>query len=169
MAYEIALADSTGLDAALARGATSARLWLGSRRHEVALTAAGEAHEVRCDGEVAAAWVAVAGDTVFVHAFGRAWELSVVDPAERARAEAEGADAATAPMPGTVVSVAVAAGDAVRPGQVLLVIESMKMQSEIIATRAGTVARIALDVGASFDRGAVLVDLEPQTDADGEG
>jgi biotin carboxyl carrier protein len=161
MAYEIALGDSSGLDAALARGATSARLWLGGREHEVALTPDGDAYEVRCDGELADAWVAVAGDSVFVHAFGRAWELSVVDPAERARAEAEGADTAIAPMPGTVVSVAVAPGDAVHAGQVLVVIESMKMQSEIVASRDGVVARIALEVGESFDRGAALVDLEP--------
>jgi len=99
---------------------------------------------------------------VFVHAFGRAWELTVVDPVERARAAADQADLATAPMPGTVVKVAVEAGDQVSSGQPLVVIESMKMQSEIIATRDGVVDRVFLDVGENFDRGAALVALAPE-------
>ena len=64
-------------------------------------------------------------------------------------------------MPGTVITVAVAPGDAVTTGQPLVVIESMKMQSEIVAWRDGVVERVHLRVGDTFDRGAGLVELEP--------
>jgi biotin carboxyl carrier protein len=55
----------------------------------------------------------------------------------------------------------VAAGEEVALGQPLVVIESMKMQSELVATRDGVVARLHLEVGDTFDRGAALVSLEP--------
>jgi biotin carboxyl carrier protein len=68
----------------------------------------------------------------------------------------------TAPMPGTVVSVAVAAGDEVHVGQVLVTIESMKMQSEMTASREGRVERVHREVGETFDRGDALISLEPE-------
>ena len=71
-----------------------------------------------------------------------------------------------APMPGTVINVAVAPGESVTTGQPLVVIESMKMQSEIVAWRDGTVERVHLDVGTTFDRGAALVALEPEQEMD---
>ncbi|RYP87181.1 biotin/lipoyl-binding protein, partial [Nocardioides guangzhouensis] len=77
-----------------------------------------------------------------------------------------------APMPGTVVSVAVAAGDAVRAGQPVLVLEAMKMQHTITAPADGVVTEIPVDAGAQVAAGAVLavVDPEavPQTDAGGD-
>jgi biotin carboxyl carrier protein len=60
-----------------------------------------------------------------------------------------------------VITVAVEPGQAVTAGQPLVVIESMKMQSEIVAWRDGVVERIHLQVGDTFDRGAGLVELEP--------
>jgi biotin carboxyl carrier protein len=64
-------------------------------------------------------------------------------------------------MPGTVVTIAVEPGQLVSTGQPLVVIESMKMQSEIVAWRDGVVERVLLRVGDTFDRGAGLVGLEP--------
>jgi biotin carboxyl carrier protein len=71
-------------------------------------------------------------------------------------------------MPGTVISIAVAAGDEVTAGQTLVVIESMKMQSEMVASRDGRVERIHREVGETFDRGDALVALEPEDDAEKE-
>jgi biotin carboxyl carrier protein len=65
-------------------------------------------------------------------------------------------------MPGTVVEVTVAVGDEVSQGQRLVVIESMKMQSELVAERDGVVASVFRAVGDTFDRGAPLVSLEPE-------
>ena len=88
----------------------------------------------------------------------------MVDPVERLGAGADQVDLATAPMPGMVVRVEVQTGDEVSVGQPLVVIESMKMQSEIAASRDGLVERVFLDVGENFDRGAALVALAPEGD-----
>lgn len=118
---------------------------------EYRLTLGGESHPL---------WVAHDRDTTYVHAFGRAWEIGVSNPAEmRAEASQATASAATAPMPGMVVSVLVAPGDVVEKGQPMVVIESMKMQSEISARRAGTVEAVLVALGESFERGAPLVAL----------
>jgi acetyl/propionyl-CoA carboxylase alpha subunit len=65
-----------------------------------------------------------------------------------------------APMPGTVVEVLAAAGDVVRAGQALLVLEAMKMRQTIAAPAAGAVTEIRVAVGDQVDTGAVLAVVE---------
>jgi biotin carboxyl carrier protein len=62
-------------------------------------------------------------------------------------------------MPGRVVAIKVAPGDSVEPGQVLLVIEAMKMQNEMFADGAGTVDAVLVQLGAAVERGALLMRL----------
>jgi len=62
-----------------------------------------------------------------------------------------------APMPGKVVRVPVAAGESVRAGQPLVVVEAMKMENELRAGRDGTVADVHAREGMSVDAGALLV------------
>ncbi len=62
-------------------------------------------------------------------------------------------------MPGTILSIAVKAGDSVKAGQVLLILEAMKMENEIVAPRDGTVSRVAVTKGASVNTGDLLVVL----------
>ena len=62
-----------------------------------------------------------------------------------------------APMPGTILKVNVKNGDAVKEGQVLVVLEAMKMENEIMAPKDGTVTAVAVQKGASVDTGAPLV------------
>jgi 3-methylcrotonyl-CoA carboxylase alpha subunit len=64
-------------------------------------------------------------------------------------------------MPGVVVSVQATAGQRVREGDALLVIESMKLQMTIVAACAGTVEPLPLAVGQTFQRGAVLAQVKP--------
>lgn len=66
----------------------------------------------------------------------------------------------TAPMPGRVVRVLVAPGDTVEVRQGLVVVEAMKMENELRATRAGRVASVAVAEGQSVDSGALLVVVE---------
>ena len=66
-------------------------------------------------------------------------------------------EAVTAPMPGNILKVNVSAGDTVKEGQVLVVLEAMKMENEIFAPKAGTVAQVLVNKGASVDTGAALV------------
>ncbi len=72
---------------------------------------------------------------------------------------AGGAETITAPMPGTVLDVKVKEGDSVTNGQVLLILEAMKMENEIFAPADGTVTSVNVSVGASVNAGDVLVSL----------
>ena len=66
-------------------------------------------------------------------------------------------EAVNAPMPGNILKVNVKAGDAVKEGQVLCVLEAMKMENEIMAPKAGTVTQVLVSKGSTVDTGAPLV------------
>ena len=68
-------------------------------------------------------------------------------------------EAVNAPMPGVVLRVNVQQGQAVKSGDVLVVLEAMKMENEIVAPKAGTVAQIVAPKGTSVESGAPLVIL----------
>lgn len=78
-------------------------------------------------------------------------------PAAAPKAVVEGGNSVTAPMPGTILDIKVNEGDKVSNGQVLLVLEAMKMENEIMAPADGTVASINVSKGASVNAGDVLV------------
>lgn len=65
-----------------------------------------------------------------------------------------------APMPGTILSVNVSAGQAVKKGDVLCVLEAMKMENEIYAPRDGEVAAVSATKGEAVESGKVLVVLK---------
>ena len=109
--------------------------------------------------------IAARGDDVFVHLDGEAYQLSYEHPLDRLAAQAGGAasDRILAPMPGSIVSVQVAAGDRVQRGQALLLMESMKMETTLTAPRDGVVAAVQFEKGQTFDRDALLLSLEPMS------
>jgi biotin carboxyl carrier protein len=73
---------------------------------------------------------------------------------------AHGAQSIVAPMPGRVVRVLVAAGDAVEARQPLVVIEAMKMENELRSPKAGRVTEVKVSAGAPVEAGRVLVIVE---------
>ena len=70
-----------------------------------------------------------------------------------------GAVSVSAPMPGTILKVNVTVGQAVKKGDVLCVLEAMKMENDIPAPEDGTIASIAVQKGASVNSGDVLVTM----------
>ncbi len=79
-------------------------------------------------------------------------------PAPAAAPQAAG-EVVASPLPGTVLQVKVSAGEAVKAGQLLLIIEAMKMENEVLAPRDGTVAQIVAAKGATVNTGDALVVL----------
>ncbi len=75
-------------------------------------------------------------------------------------APAAGSETISAPMPGTIVSVNVDTGKAVKKGDVLVVLEAMKMENEIKCPRDGVVASVSVNKGDTVDTGAALVALQ---------
>ncbi|MEY4338152.1 MAG: hypothetical protein RLZ14_2 [Actinomycetota bacterium] len=75
--------------------------------------------------------------------------------------EAGRAGSTVAPMPGKVVRMLVAVGDTVAAGQVLLTIEAMKMEHQVVAPAAGTVAEVFVQAGQQLDHGQPLVRVDP--------
>jgi biotin carboxyl carrier protein len=77
----------------------------------------------------------------------------------RAVTASAGATAITSPLPGTVAAVRVAEGDTVEPGQLLLLLEAMKMEHRITATASGTVKRVAVRHGDQVREGDLLIEV----------
>jgi acetyl-CoA/propionyl-CoA carboxylase biotin carboxyl carrier protein len=75
-------------------------------------------------------------------------------------AGAGGSDAVVSPMQGTVLSVAVADGDEVEAGQVICIVEAMKMENEVHAHRAGTVRSLSVEAGQPVTTGQVICTIE---------
>ena len=79
-------------------------------------------------------------------------------PAPKAAAPA-GATTVEAPMPGKILNIKVSEGQAVKFGEVVVIMEAMKMETEIVAPADGTVAQILVKAGDAVDTGAALVTL----------
>ncbi len=76
-------------------------------------------------------------------------------PAPAAAAPA-GAETINAPMPGNILKITAAQGQKVNEGDVIMILEAMKMENEIVATKSGTIAQIVVAKGATVDTGAAL-------------
>ena len=66
---------------------------------------------------------------------------------------------ASSPMPGKILAVKANVGDSVKKGQVILILEAMKMENEVVAPEDGTIASIDVTVGASVESGDTLATL----------
>jgi biotin carboxyl carrier protein len=159
----------------------------GKKKRVVEFERKGEARHIAIDGKpVNADAVQVSPNAVSVTLDGQSFEIhltrsadgkmklrcgphefsaEVIDPRawrgrKQGNLEVEGRQEIVAPMPGKVVRLLVAAGDAVEAGQGLLVVEAMKMQNEIRSPKNGKVERMLAREGQAVNAGEVLAWVE---------
>jgi acetyl-CoA/propionyl-CoA carboxylase biotin carboxyl carrier protein len=101
------------------------------------------------------------GDVTRLGLDGRAWGFRDEAALLRERAD-DAAGSLSAPMPGSVLLVHAGVGDDVAAGDVLVVLESMKMELQLVAPASGSVARVAVAVGDRVASGQLLVELDPK-------
>lgn len=105
-------------------------------------------------------WAKV-GRRIWLHLDGRTYSLERSAAVSAASAAVgSGESILRAPMPGQLRELLVAEGDQVESGQLLMLLEAMKMEIRIQAPRAGVIAQIAVQAGDSVEKDQILVELE---------
>jgi glutaconyl-CoA/methylmalonyl-CoA decarboxylase subunit gamma len=122
------------------------------------ITVNGQSYDVTVEEHGAATAVAPAAPARAPQAAAAPAPAARPAPAAPAKAGA-GAAQVRAPMPGTLLSYKVAAGQAIKAGEVVLILEAMKMENEIVSPVDGVVAALCSSEGASVNTGDVLVEL----------
>lgn len=115
---------------------------------------------VEHDGRVSRLFAAADGDTRWVFDRGQVFVFTVEPDGGTRRRAATHQGALAAPMPATVVRIDVRAGDAVTKGQILIVLEAMKMELPVRAPGNATVAAVHCREGELVQPGVSLIDLE---------
>lgn len=144
------------------RASSSGAVWTiahDGTHYQAALLAEDGKHLLRC-GDLTcpvSVWTQPAAVTVVLG--GVTHGFDIIDPLAPPRTESAGAGRVMAPIPGRVVSILVQPGDTVARGQVLVVVEAMKMELTLTAPEAGTVAAVNCAVGDMVEEGRDLVDF----------
>ena len=86
--------------------------------------------------------------------------LSIKDISNSSQVHSEGTGEIKSPLPGTIIEIHVHCGDIVKEGQTVAVLETMKMENEIMAPAAGKVKKIYVTEGKAVQQGEALIDLE---------
>ena len=145
-----------------------------SRRPHLVVSIDGQEHEVAVTGtfedgrqtiEVAGTALhftrAHSGEKQIVRLGGRSYETALVDPRSEAQTGHD-EDVVRAPMPGLVVSLHKKVGDMVRRGETIITIESMKLQTALLAPRDGSIAELLRQEGETFEKDEIVVRLEAE-------
>ena len=138
----------------------------GEPDRRVAVDVAGQVHLVTLNGAPASGVVECVKGETLLFLKGEAWSFGppVADDVAGGGCPSDGA--ILAPMPGRIVSLDVAAGEAVVAGQRLLVLEAMKMEQALLAPFDGIVAELSAQVGGQVAEGTVLARVEKRAEKD---
>lgn len=136
---------------------------IDGRRHEV--TEPDDGHDGHRSAVVDGAILRYARSTddneCHVRIDGRTIEVRRIDPRDAVGGKDHSQDIIKAPMPGVVIEVFRKAGDDVSRGDKIATIESMKLQTVIVAPRDGKLATLKVSTGDTFQKDAVIAELEP--------
>lgn len=127
----------------------------------------GEVYSLLIDGRSHEVRVSPEGDGLEVSMRGATLPVVVRNPIEKAllsvtKGGASGdVETILAPMPGLVVSIKVAPGETVKPGQAVAIVEAMKMQNELVSRHGGEVSDVLVSEGASVGGGTALLRIRP--------
>ncbi|WP_413194701.1 acetyl/propionyl/methylcrotonyl-CoA carboxylase subunit alpha [Pararobbsia alpina] len=148
------------------RGAQSVEI--DGAAHAFSFARADEPHTFRvtCGDRQREVRAVIVAQVVYVFSGGEAWRFEWQDPLAHTSDAEHGDGRLTAPMPGKVVAIHVAQGDAVTKGKPLLVIEAMKMEHTIVAPSDGIVDAVLFGVGDQVTDGAQLLHLATPATAD---
>ena len=111
---------------------------------------------VQLDGRARIAHSAKVGDVWWVHIDGH---IFCIEKTEAGSADGDSDGGMTAPMPGKILEVKVADGQTVEAGELLLVMEAMKMEHRIVAPTDGVVTKVNFSIGDQVQQGDVLVEM----------
>ena len=117
---------------------------------------------VSADGRTTSAGIVRDGQGIMVRGTEGAHLFRIPDAHENAAAANEAGDAILSPLPGLIKLVKVGAGQTVGPGDIVMVVETMKMEHPVAAPRGGRVAAVHAAEGEQVEEGVPLVELEPE-------
>ena len=121
------------------------------------------------DGETQTVFATRSGDTVWVFVNGVTYEATVEREGNGRRRASQHQGSLVAPMPATVIAVNVRAGDSVASGQILVVLEAMKMELPVRAPADSIVVAVHCEAGQLVQPNVSLVDLSPRPHATTNG
>jgi acetyl/propionyl-CoA carboxylase alpha subunit len=161
MAYRIQI-DGEDTEVQVVARRPQLRVQVGAAQHVVDAPDSGGQHfSIAVDGVSYRGWRCSAGDDLQVRLNGHTYTVHFVRR-QPAAGGAGGQEEIRASMPGVVVAVHAGAGQAVKTGDKLLTLESMKLQMTIVASHEGVVAGVHVAPEAVFERGALLVSFARQ-------
>ncbi len=132
---------------------------VGGTRYRARVSRGRETWSIALPDHTIAATVVRERDAVWVAIGAEIYRCVAVDEARTAGASGAHSPRITAPMPGKVLDVRVAEGQPVAAGDVLVVLEAMKMETSLTADAAGRVSRVHVAVGAMVEPGQTLIEL----------
>jgi len=155
--------DSREIDAeVISRDGSTIRVRIGDRQLAAEFTPNADGGAVlTIEGRRYPVFGARRKDSILVSVGPASFEFKPAEAAFRRRARGLAAAEIIAPMPGRVLRVMVRDGDIVEPGQALVVIEAMKMETTLAAESAAMVKHVRVEEGQMVDHGAVLIELSP--------
>lgn len=128
---------------------------------QAALKIDGNILSVTRDGKSVRVPFAMEKEKLFIHLNGKVWEFTFVEPGFAAGSGSEKFDGKLyPPMPGNIVKIMVAEGDAVQKGQPLLILESMKMEHTVASPAAGRVLKVNAVPGMVAELTKPLIEIE---------